>query len=119
MPSERTTLEFFSLQMVIKEAVRVRATEEPPDTGVGMGEKVIPEGKCTSTAFCRVPGSWRGSLRPSPTHPLTQEWPARSLVRLQPCAALPAAAFSPNVHRTLISRGLQVFGVGVGVSVRA
>ena len=42
MPSERTTLEFFSLQMVIKEAVRVRATAEPPGTGVGMGEKVIP-----------------------------------------------------------------------------
>ena len=72
-----------------------------------------------STAFCRVPGSRRGSLRPSPTHPLTQEWPARSPVRLQPSAALPEAAFSPNVHRTLVSRGLQVFGVGVGVSVRA
>lgn len=42
MRSERTTLGFFRLQMVIKEAVRVRATAEPPGTGVGMGEKVTP-----------------------------------------------------------------------------
>ena len=58
----------------------------------------------------------RGSLSPSPTHRLTREWPARSPVRLRPSAALPAAEFSPNAHRTLVSRGLQVFGVGVGVS---
>ena len=61
----------------------------------------------------------RGSLSPSPTHRLTREWPARSPVRLRPSAALPAAEFSPNAHRTLVSRGLQVFGVGVGISVRA
>ena len=46
-------------------------------------------------------------------------WGRQVPVRLQPSAALPEAAFSPNVHRTLVSRGLQVFGVGVGVSVRA
>lgn len=42
MRSERTTLGFFSSEMVIKEAVRLRATAEPPDSGVGMDEKVIP-----------------------------------------------------------------------------
>ena len=41
-------------------------------------------------------------------------------MRLQTSAALPAAAFSPEVHRTpVFSRELQVFGVRVGVSVRA
>ena len=42
MRSERTTLGFFSLQMVIKQAVRLRATAEPPGSAVGMDEKVIP-----------------------------------------------------------------------------
>nr|CAI9712834.1 unnamed protein product [Rangifer tarandus platyrhynchus] len=76
---------------------------------------------CESAAKGRRGAHWgRGSLSPSPTHRLTREWPAPSPVRLRPSAALPAAEFSPSVHRTLVvSRELQVFGVGVGVSVRA